>query len=477
MRNLTLRIAWRNIWRNTRRTVITLVTMVICEGIMVWMITFGDGVHEQMIRTTLNTGLGSIQIHALGYQSEKKSDDVILDPGPVTEIARQVPTVEGVSTRITSFGLASHSGNTQPSMIIGVEPVGETTISVLDEKVELGEWLPEEISNPRRLPIVIGIGMAEKLKVTLGDRIYLTMADFTGAPAYAVYFVHGIFKTGMGEMDKSIAYVPIETLQPLMAAGIPRFENAVHEVTLLLEPMTSEAEAVTFLGGQFPTLLPDSEIPGADSGWQLTTVQTEDAVAAGTGEPEDGNSDGGEKEPVDDPDQAAVELDGQQLEILTWRKIQPGLKTFIDLDNFGMYITMVFLFIVVAIGIMNTFLMAVFERIREFGIFMALGTRPSAIFKLVMTESLLVGIIGAVAGLGLGLIGYWINTIYPISYGSYGELGDIMTFDWSMDLYPMLIWANVMKAVFGIIVVTVLAALWPAIVAAMLKPVEALRHV
>ncbi|MCX6647508.1 MAG: ABC transporter permease [bacterium] len=423
MNLLILRIAWRNIWRNTRRTAITLATMIICVGVMVWMITVGDGAHEQMIRSALTTGLGSIQIHALDYQQDKAIEKAIFDPGPVIEIAREAPGVEGVSVRLNAFGLISHANASQGCAIIGVDPVGETTISVMDEKVTEGEWLPGTIENERELPIVIGVGIATKLGVGIGDRLFLTIQRFTGDTGYAVYFVKGIFTTGMGEYDKSIAYVPINTLRDVMAVDVPRFSNAVHEVTILLQKGKKEIDAVNFLTGRLAS------------------------------------------------------INSQQFEVLDWEKIQPGLKVFINLDNQSMYIMMIFIFIVVAAGIMNTFLMAVFERIREFGILMSLGTRPSSIFNLVIIESALVGFIGAVGGFLFGLVLYGINMIYPWSFAAYSEMGDVMAMDWSMDIYPQLVLFNVMKAVVSIFIITLIAALYPAIKAGSLKPVEALRHV
>jgi putative ABC transport system permease protein len=423
MNLLILRIAWRNIWRNTRRTAITLATMIICVGVMVWMITVGDGAHEQMIRSALQTGLGSVQIHALDYQSDKAIEKAIFDPAPIIEIARQTPGVEGVSVRLNAFGLISHANASQGCAIIGVDPVGETTISVMDEKVTAGEWLPATLDNPRELPIVIGSGMATKLGVGIGDRLFLTIQRFTGDTGYAVYFVKGTFTTGMGEYDKSIAYVPINTLRDVMAVDVPTFSNAVHEVTILLKKGKKEVDAVNFLTGSLASIT------------------------------------------------------AQQFEVLDWEKIQPGLKVFINLDNQSMYIMMIFIFIVVAAGIMNTFLMAVFERIREFGILMSLGTRPSSIFNLVIIESALVGFIGAVAGFLFGLVLYGINMIYPWSFAAYSEMSDVMAMDWSMDIYPQLVLFNVMKAVVSIFIITLLAALYPAIKAGSLKPVEALRHV
>jgi ABC-type lipoprotein release transport system permease subunit len=167
---------------------------------------------------------------------------------------------------------------------------------------------------------------------------------------------------------------------------------------------------------------------------------------------------------------------GQELEVMSWEEIQPGLRQLIDVRSSAMYIVMMFLFVVVAAGIMNTFLMAVFERIREFGILMSLGTRPAEIFLLVMTESAIVGIIGALAGLGLGLIAAGINTIYPWHF-NFGDINELVAIDLSIMWAPKLIWSSVMRAVVGIISVTLIAAVYPAIKAALLRPVEALRHV
>jgi ABC-type lipoprotein release transport system permease subunit len=265
--------------------------------------------------------------------------------------------------------------------------------------------------------------MAKKLGVGIGDRLFLTIQRFTGDIGYAVYFVRGIFTAGLGESDQSLAYVPINTLRDVMSVDVPRFSNAVHEVTLLLEKGEKEQVALDFLKTRLAS------------------------------------------------------IESQQFEVMDWKEMQPGLQVFIDLDNQSMYIMMIFIFVVVAAGIMNTFLMAVFERIREFGILMSLGTRPLSIFNLVMTESALVGFTGAVLGLLFGLGLFWINMIYPWSFEAYSEMSDVFAFDWSMAIYPELVWFNVMKAVISIFLITLLAALYPAIKAALLKPVEALRHV
>jgi len=422
-----------------RRTVITLVMMGLSVGLMVWMITIGDGIHEEMIRSSLSLGLGSLQVHAAGYQEEKAVGDALLDPGWIYDKASTIPGIEGVSTRLNAFGLASHENESQGAAIIGVEPDGELTISSIGEKIVAGgEWLPmpDETSSDaenyarRLIPAVIGSGMAHKLKVDVGDRVFLTVQGFTRDVGYANCQVVGIFSTGMLELDKNVLYIPIDDLRMVMGAdaivnddGSFRYGNAVHEVTVLLKQHVDLDSSVEFL-------------------------KTELGVG----------------------DESAIE-------VMSWEEIQPGLRKFIDLDEMGIYIFMGIVFVIVAVGIMNTFMMSVFERIREFGILMSLGTRPMSIFRLVITESIMIGAIGALAGLVLGLIGAWINYIFPWSMDAYGEMNDVMSIDYSVQIRPWIIWANVLKAVLGIMICTVLAAAWPAWTAKNLRPVEALRHV
>jgi putative ABC transport system permease protein len=428
MNTLVLRIAWRNIWRNSRRTGITLATMIITVGLNVWLITFADGMYEEMIRQSVTLGLGSLQVHAEGYQEDKAVEKAVLDPAPVVEIVRNAPGVKGVSTRLNAFGLISHGSASQGSAIIGVEPAGETTISVIDKKVIEGEWLPETIENERRPPIVIGSGMAQKLGVGIGDRLFLTIQGFTGDVGYAVYFVHGIFTTGMGEMDKAVGYVPINTLRSVMAADVSDFQNAVHEVTALMGTNADVDAAVAFIR--------------RDIGSQ--------GLQAGN---------------------------RRALEAMSWEEIQPGLKAFIEFDKASLFVMVAVFFIIVSAGVMNSFLMSVFERIREFGILMSLGTRPSGIFRLVMIESLIVGTIGALGGLGAGLLAFWINTLYPFNYGAMQDMSAVMSMNLDFNIYPHLVWPDVVIVLVGIVIMTGLAALWPAIKASLLKPVEAMRHV
>ena len=418
--------------------------MVIGVGLMVWMIALGDGIHEIMIRSSLNTGLGSIQIHADGYNEDHAVEKALVDPNEILAIAENTPGAEGVSIRLNAFGLLSRGNASQGTAIIGVDPVRELGISIIDEKLVDGEWLPpvykrdgqyatvtqgpdgeqvEYLESNRLLPIVIGSGMARKLDVEVGDRVFCTMQGFTRDVGYAAYSVHGIFTTGMSELDKTVVYVPIDLLRDVMAADMDRYSNAAHEVTILLESEVDEFSTADYLKNEL-----------ANAG--ITDI-----------------------------------------EVMTWQQIQPGLKQFIDLDAMGIYIFMVILFIIVAAGIMNTFLMGVYERIREFGVLMSIGMRPGAIFRMVMIESAIVGFIGGFFGLIAGLIATWINTIYPFNYSAYSDIGEIFAFDWSLDLTPHLIFSNVLTAVIGIIITTLLAALWPAIKAALLKPVEALRHI
>ncbi len=422
MNTLITRLAWRNIWRNSRRTTITLVAMVLSVGFMIWMITFMDGFHLYFIQAQLDFGPAALQVHAEGYQDDKKVEDVILDPAPIVDALRELPGVEGVGTRLNTFGLASHGNASQTVMLVGTDPSAEPDLSFYPEKIKEGEWLPDTYDPEGRLPIVIGQAMAEKLEVELGDRVFLMVQGLTGDVAYAVYFVHGIFRTGINELDKNMAWVPIDSLRSVLAADVERFSNAAHEVTVQIEPNYN------------------------------LDLFTANAVAA-------------------------VGERSQPLEVLNWQQMQPGIMQAIEMDDYFIYIMMIIIFAVVAVGIMNTLLMAVFERIREFGIMMSLGSKPAMIFKLVTLESLLLGLIGAIGGLLFGLLLFYINMKIPWDFSNYKEMGDLVAFDYTEKIYPTLVWSNILKAVIGIYIFTILASIWPAYWAKNLKPVDALRHV
>jgi putative ABC transport system permease protein len=170
------------------------------------------------------------------------------------------------------------------------------------------------------------------------------------------------------------------------------------------------------------------------------------------------------------------ELAGKNVEVLTWYQVEPFLLQFIQLDDAFFYIIVVFFFVVISIGILNTIMMSVFERVREFGVMMALGTKPRQIVKLVVEEAFVLGLVGVLIGSAIGVTAsvYYAAAGMNLSSWSEGAAALGMT---STVVYTKLTAANLFFSNFAVLAVVMLVGLYPALYAARLRPVEAIRHV
>ncbi len=261
--------------------------------------------------------------------------------------------------------------------------------------------------------ILIGETLARNIDADVSDEITIITQDYYGAMSAANFIVTGIFSSGSSDMDRSMAFINLGEMQYLIS-----MDDLVSEVTILLG---------------------DSR--------NLKKVNR-DIVSI---------------------------VDLEKYEVMPWQELMPELVQFIEFDNAFGYIFYFMILLVVIFGILNTILMAVMERYREFGVMMALGTKPREIIRLIMCESALIALLGIVIGnlIGFGFAFYF--TKIPIDFSAYSEVVS------SFGLDP-LIYARMYPWVFYvsdsiILVSTLLAAIYPAVKAANLKPVDALRHV
>jgi ABC-type lipoprotein release transport system permease subunit len=309
-------------------------------------------------------------------------------------------------------------------MVKGVAPGVEALASDLPAKRKLikGKYLRSRAQMKyANLPadIYVGVDLAKTLNVEVGDRVVVTVSPKgKGRPASAAFIVSGIFGCGVNAIDAFYAEVPIDELQTLLGIGA-----ALTQVAILLED-TEDTAAVT---AQLKTKLGDA---------------------------------------------------GQELEILPWQEALRELYEALVLDDNSMYMMMAIIFIIIALGIFNSVMMSVVERTREFGVMMALGTGGHKLLRLILLESLLLGLVAAFFGLVVGLLlHYWVASvgidIGSMTGGDYQFAGVLM----EGRIYSRLSVAIVSKWTAVVVGIVILSAFYPAWRASRLRPVEAMRHV
>jgi putative ABC transport system permease protein len=404
-----LKMAWRNVWRNKRRSWIIICAVVIGLVGMLFSLAFMEGMMRQTLINALGTHIAHLEIHKKGFENNKIINLNIVNPQEVIQAVAEEPGVAAYSPRVVSSGLISSSESSSGITIIGIDPQKEPKVTTIKELVIQGDYLNEEGA----FQILIGKGLAEKLKVGLGDKIVLMAQDLTGDIGSGAYRVKGIFKTASPEFDKYMVYLNLKDSQKLLSLG-----DRISEVAILTD---------------------DPRNPQAVQKALLT------------------------------------KLDPKEYEILTWKQIIPIMVSQIEFFNEFMYIFFLVVCIAMGFGIVNTLLMAIMERIREFGIMMSLGVRPQKIFRLVVTESVLLCLSGLVLGnllscllvVYVGKEGFNLS-IFSKSLESFG-IGHI--------IYPHLTISMLLIGAATVLVMGILASLYPGYKASRLRPVEALRYV
>jgi ABC-type lipoprotein release transport system permease subunit len=382
-------------------------------GMTLFGMGVGDDSHQRMLREAVLMAGGDVLVHGDGYWATRGSD-VVMESG--SEVVRAVAGVEGVGRelpRVLINGLLSTSAATRPVFLQGVDPGAEDAWRNLSEDVTAGTFLRD----PPRDPLVLGSRLAGRLEVELGGRVVLTASDPAGEVTRALFHVTGILETGNREMDELLAFTTVSGAQRAVA-----MEGALTQVGVLL-------------------------------------------------------TDGNGPEPVADRIRVALGARNGDLEVLTWREAVPEMVGFVELDDAFGYIYIVVIFVVVLFAITNTFLMAVMERVREFGLLAALGLRGDRIGGLILRETLLLTALAMGAGFVIGYSCHLAADHWGINLAMWG-LDEVEIS--GVDVADMVIRSTINPAKwFAASVLVALAslgsALYPAWRAMRLAPAEAMR--
>jgi len=236
-------LALRNIWRNRRRTLLTLSAMVVSSALLILCLGVFSGMLKDMLASATEQYFGHLVISAKGYQYDR---DMFANFSAATYFqALQQPQIQGVSPRLRSFGLLSHRNNSSPVELLGVLPERERQVTSLHEHLQSGAYLQANDQNGA----VIGAGLAKRLAVKPGDQLIFVTQAADGSIGNDLLQVRGIFSTGDQGHDNALALVPLAWLQQLLA-----LPGTLHEISVRVE---NPLQAAT-LGKGVRQQLPDS---------------------------------------------------------------------------------------------------------------------------------------------------------------------------------------------------------------------------
>jgi len=403
----TMRIAWRNLWRNSRRTGITIVAMSLSTAVLIITYALMLGMMVQMEHSVTDVTVGQVQVHHRNYLKERSLYDTVDGWENILETARR----DGIAAapRAFGFGLLSSGNKSAGVQFWGVDPASEQQIGDMAKNLLKGTYL----SGRPSMGVVLGRKLARTLHADVGTELVAVVQASDGSLGNELFHVRGILKSVGENLDRSVAIIDREDFASLFV-----LPDQYHEIAL-------------------------------NSRGQLS------------------------------PDEVAAKIRSSagSNEVRTWRQILPGVSDMLNTSSGATMIFLVIFFLAAGLGVLNTLLMATYERIPEFGLLKAIGTSPWRILRDVSAEALVLGILSSILGGIIGTIVSLYFQYFPIDLSAFGEgfntSGVVISAQWGALLTLRgIIWPIVIMWL-----VSVLAALYPAAKAARLDPVRALTHV
>ncbi len=402
-----LKLAWRNLLRNKRRTFIAGTAIGIGLAALIFYDAMMIGMENNMISTSTSSFMGEAQIHAEEFLETQDVELTIRGLDGVVEKLESEGIVEAFTLRAMAFSMLSSAGNVSAVELFGVVPETEAKLSKIDDAIIEGEFF----SGDSKRDIVIGSKLAELLEVQIGDRVVATVAQAnTGELSQELFRVSGIYHFGDRALDAALAFVRLPVAQEMLA-----IEGDVHEISIKFKDIQYS---------------------------RIDTLAFWDKFSTG------GN------------------------EAKSWVKLFPQLEAVFEMSQMAKGIVGMILFAIVALGIINTLFMSLHERMFEFGVIKAIGTRPFKIAQLIVFEAAFLSIISVVIG---SIISIAVNSYIAhigIDYRGMEFLGTTV----QELIYPVIKLEHYIIYPIWVFILTSLVGIYPAVHAARLKPAEAMRR-
>ncbi len=406
---MLIKLALRNLIAYKKRTIVTVLLTTITTALLVFSTAWMDGSHQTMIKNAVEIYPGYLQITADKFRDSPSFDHLIFDADTVSQQLSQNQDIATFGARFESFVLFSANEKSVGGMLTGIEPEKEQQLSRLYSSLHSGDYLKTTDTNSA----YIGIELARRLKVDIGDEIVFIGNGADYSFAADTLKIKGLFQTGLYEFDASAAFIAKPYFDVIMAAD----NYATH---FIVQPKHPEQ-----------------------------TVE----LAAQLGE-----------------------TIGSQYQSASWNQIMAELVKAMEIDSLFGYITLAIIFIVVFFVIMIYTLLTVFGRIREIGVLRAIGTTPRQIFTILLLESCVLALISVIAGGLLGGAFAYYFELHPITLSGFEDQFKQYGLAVSAIPTAFEPW-TILRDMAVMFTLSVLSTIYPIIKVNRYKPVEAMRHV
>ncbi|HAQ76241.1 MULTISPECIES: ABC transporter permease [Hyphomonas] len=402
---MMLTLAWRNLWRRRRRTLFSIVAIAITAAVVVFLPSLQAGSYSSMVRTYIGFTDGYAQVQHKDYLSTPAMRDSFQVTEALRTALKDLPPDVSVGQRGVAYVLLSSDTRSIGAQILGVEPEAEPSISTIPSNIVQGDYLSKNDQ------VVLGEVLARNLQVGIGDSITLLGVGHDASLAADVLTVAGVFRTGITDIDRTLAEIPLKRFDATFA-------------------MDGERHSIVLNGGDMAALR--HEVRG------LRPLVEEEGLA-----------------------------------LRDWTELQPSLDAAIRLDATSAVLIYAVLIVVVVISLLNTLLISVLERTREFGMMLALGVKPGLLGRIVWVEIGLLSLLGVLAGmLGGVILTFWLGR-QGIEFESAQAVFE--QYGMSGTLYPELTSLTLFAGPAVIVLALLLAGTYPAFRIQGLRIIEAMR--
>ncbi|MCL5268875.1 MAG: FtsX-like permease family protein [Bacteroidetes bacterium] len=412
---LLIRLAWRSLWRNWRRSLIAMSAVIFAITISIIQRGMQYGTYEETIKTAVRMSTGYLQIQKIGYNKSPSLQKSFEVSPEISKAVDSSPAIDGSSPRIGADALLSYRDQSLGVMIMGISPKTERLITDFRKKIVNGRFLTTGAPGGKKggPEIVVGNKLLQNLGAHVGDSIVVLAQGFDGMLGNMFVRIVGTFKTGSDEFDRMGAFMDISDLQNFLGMG-----NRISAIAISVKNPEELGDVANHLG----------------------------AILKPMG-----------------------------LVALPWQDLLPQLKQTIELDNSSGVLYILILLFVVGFGILNTVLMSITERFREYGVMLSLGMSQERLAVAVALEIFFMIVIGFAAGIGIGAAfnAYWVA--HPIVLG-----GDLAKMYEEYGFAPVLISSLSFKifidSTLSILGISLVASVYPLWRVLRLEPLKGIRY-